>query len=113
MGFGMGGGGNIGKMLQKQMMDMQRKMEETQRELEADRITASAGGGMVTATASGLGKIVEVKINPEVIDPEDAEMLEDLVTAAVSEALEMSEQLREQKMGSLMPQGIGGLKGLM
>ena len=112
MGFGMGGGGNIGKALQKQMMDMQRKMEEMQIQLGEERITASAGGGMVTATASGLGKIIEVKIKPEVVDPDDVEMLEDLVTAAVTEALETSEKVREEKMGSLMPAAAGGLKGL-
>ena len=113
MGFGMGGGGNLGKMMQKQMIDMQKKMEDMQRQLEEERVVSSVGGGMVTATANGLGKMIEIKINPEVINPEDAEMLEDLVTAAVTEALETSEKLREEKMAGLIPGGMGGLKGLM
>ena len=84
MGFG---GGNMGKMLMKQMEEMQRKMERIQAELAEERIEATAGGGMVTAVASGMAVLQEVRIKPEVVDPDDVEMLQDLIMAAMNEAL--------------------------
>ena len=101
----MGFGGNMGKMLMKQMEEMQRKMERIQTELAAERIEASAGGNMVTAVVNGQGELLEMRIKPEVVDPDDVEMLQDMVTAAVNEALTRAQQLRESRMGEL----TGGL----
>lgn len=105
MGFGGGMSGNMGKMIKKQMEDMQRKMERIQAQLAEERIEASAGGGMVSAVANGLGVLLEVRIKPEVIDPDDAEMLQDLVVAAVTEALDSANAMREERMGEV----TGGL----
>jgi len=112
MGFG---GGNMGKMLMKQMEEMQRKMERIQCELAEERIDATAGGGMVTAVANGMGDLISVQIKPEVVDPDDVEMLQDLVTAAVNEALHRAQSRREARMGELtgglnLP-GMGKLPG--
>ncbi len=116
MGFGGMSGGNLGKMLMKQMEEMQRKMERVQSELAQERIEAGAGGGMVTAVASGLGALLEVHIKPEVVDPDDVEMLQDLVTAAVNEALTRAQSRREERMGEVtggmnVP-GLGKLPGM-
>lgn len=109
------GGGNLGRMLMKQMEEMQRKMERIQAELGEERIEATAGGGMVTATASGLGELVDLRIKPEVVDPDDVEMLQDLVLAAVNEALERANRCREERLGEVtggmnVP-GLGKLPG--
>jgi len=113
MGFG---GGNMGKMLMKQMEEMQRKMERIQRELGEERIEASAGGGMVVAIANGVGELLEVRIKPEVVDPDDVEMLQDLVTAAVNEALTHALARREERTseltGGLNIPGMGKLPGM-
>lgn len=101
MGFGMGGGGNLGKMLMKQMEEMQRKMERIQAELGEERIEASSGGNMVVAVASGMGELIEIRIKPEVVDPDDVEMLQDLVVAAVNEALGQAQARREQRMSEV------------
>jgi DNA-binding YbaB/EbfC family protein len=116
MGLGGLGGGNLGKMLMKQMEEMQRKAERIQAELGEMRLEASAGGGMVTAVVSGLGELIAVRIKPEVVDPDDVEMLQDLVQAAVSEALTRANTTREERMGELtggmnLP-GMGQLPGM-
>lgn len=115
MGFGLSGGG-LGKMLMKQMEEMQRKMERAQAELGEERIEASAGGGMVTAVASGLGTLCSIQIKPEVVDADDVEMLEDLVVAAVNEALTNAQERREARMGEvtggLNIPGMGKLPGM-
>ena len=98
-------GGNMGKMLMKQMEEMQRKMARIQQELGEERIEGKAGGGMVMAEADGMGNLLEVRIKPEVVDPDDIEMLQDLVTAAVNEALHTANARREERMGEL----TGGL----
>ena len=114
MGFG-GMSGNLGKMLMKQMEEMQRKMERIQAELGEERIEASAGGNMVTAVASGMGELVEIRIKPEVVDPDDVEMLQDLVLAAASEALARAQARKEERMaevtGGLNVPGLGKLPG--
>ena len=116
MGFGGLAGGNLGKMLMKQMEEMQRKVERIQAELGEERIESSAGGGMVTAVANGLGELLEVRIKPEVVDPDDVEMLQDLITAAVNEALTRAHSLRETRMGEvtggLNVPGMGKLPGM-
>lgn len=80
---------------------MQARMTELQTELKNQTVTTSSGGGMVTVTADGRGRIREVKIDPTVVDPADVEMLEDLVVAAVSEAQQRAEKLNEEEMKKL------------
>ena len=104
MGFG-GMSGNMGKMLKKQMDEMQRKMERIQIELGEERLEASAGGGMVVAIANGLGELQEIRIKPEVVDPEDIEMLQDLIVAAVNEAISLALTRREKRTSEV----TGGL----
>ena len=90
---------------------MQRQMEESQKELEEKEFTAKAGGGAVTVTVTGKREITSVKLSEEAVDPEDIETLEDLIMAAVNEALRMVEEESSQNMGKLTG-GMGGLGGL-
>ncbi len=94
----MRGMGNMQNMM-KQMQKMQKKMAEAQEELGEKKIQGTAGGGMVTVTVSGHKEIQEVKIKPEVVDPDDIEMLEDLVLAATNDALKKAEELTASTMG--------------
>ncbi|MED3782325.1 YbaB/EbfC family nucleoid-associated protein [Heyndrickxia sporothermodurans] len=94
----MRGMGNMQNMM-KQMQKMQKKMAEAQEELGEKRIEGTAGGGMVTVIVSGHKEIVEVNIKEEVVDPEDIEMLQDLVLAATNDALKKAEELTNQTMG--------------
>jgi DNA-binding YbaB/EbfC family protein len=87
---------------------MQAQMAQAQEELANEVVEASAGGGMVRVKASGAGEIVEIKISSEAIDPDDPEMLEDLVLAAVNEALRNAQDLMQSKLGGAMG-GLGGL----
>ena len=90
--IGRGGMGNI--MKQAQMM--QKRMAQMQQELEERRIEATAGGGMVKAVVSGKQQLISLNIDPKAVDPEDVEMLQDLVVAAVSEALKQSQKMAEE-----------------
>lgn len=101
------GGGNM-QQLMKQAQKMQQQMAEAQEQLEAASYEASSGGGMVKVTVSGKREITALTIDPQVIDPEDVEMLQDLITAAVNEALRKGEEARENTMGRMAP-GMGGL----
>jgi len=92
--------GGIGNIM-KQAQQMQRRMAELQEELEKKHVEASAGGGMVTAVVSGKQDLVELKIDPTVVDPDDVEMLQDLVTAAVNEAIKKSQQMAQEEMGQI------------
>ena len=91
--------------MMKQVQEMQKKMAEAQEELANETVEASAGGGMVTVVMSGALEVREVRIKPEAVDPEDVEMLQDLVTAATNEALRAAQDLASQKMGG----ATGGL----
>ncbi len=106
---GFPGGGMPGNMsnLMKQAQRMQRQMEESQKELETKEFTAKAGGGAVEVTVTGKKEITKVKLSEEVVDPEDIEMLEDLVMAAANEALRMAEEAGAEVM-SKMTGGLGG-----
>jgi DNA-binding YbaB/EbfC family protein len=96
----LGGLKNMGKLM-KQAQKFQKKMKDMQNDL-ADRVVeGTAGGGMVKAQVNGAQEIVSIKIDPEVIDPEDAEMLEDMVTAAVSQAVKKAKELHETEMKKL------------
>jgi len=105
-----GGGGALQRQLMKQMAKLQRDLNAAQEELAATRVEASAGGGAVRAVANGAGELVELRISPEAVDPDDVEMLQDLVLAAVREALEKGRKLQEEKLGGLA--GGLGLPGL-
>jgi DNA-binding YbaB/EbfC family protein len=98
---------DMNKML-KQVQEMQEQMARAQEELAGETVEASAGGGMVRVKATGSGEVLEVKIAAEAINPEDPEMLEDLVLAAVNEALRNAQDLMQSKLGGAMG-GLGGL----
>ena len=91
------GGGNMQQLL-KQAQKMQQDMARIQAELEEREVTASAGGGMVTATATGKKRLVSISIQPEAVDPDDVEMLQDLVLAAVNEAMAKADEMAEAEM---------------
>ena len=93
-----GGNGNMQKMM-KQMQKMQRDMAKAQEDLGEKRIEGTAGGGMVTVTVTGHKEVVDVNINPEAVDPDDVEMLQDLVLAAVNDAMKKAEELSNSTMG--------------
>jgi len=97
--------------LQRMALQMQQEMERVQAELAATHVDGSAGGGVVRAVVTGKQELVSVAIDPSAVDPEDVEMLQDLVTAAVNDALDASRRLAEQKMGAM--QSLGGLGGLL
>src|SRR5699024_9352166 len=90
--------GNMGGMM-KQMQKMQKDMEKAQNELLEMEFEASSGGGMVTVKASGSREIIDVEINEEVVDPEDVEMLQDLVLAATNDIMKQIEETTEAKIG--------------
>src|ERR671937_1927745 len=98
---------DMNKMLQ-QVQQMQAEMAKAQEELAGETVEASAGGGMVTVKVNGALEITEIKISPEAIDPDDPEMLVDMVLAAVNEALRAAQQLVEAKLGGAM----GGMQGI-
>ena len=97
--------------LQRMAMQMQQEMERVQAELAEAEVEGSAGGGVVRAVVTGKQSLVSVTIDPSAVDPDDVEMLQDLVTAAINEALDASRRLAEQKMGAM--QALGGLGGLL
>ena len=110
-GFPSGGiPGNMGNLM-KQAQKMQKQMEEKSKELEEKVYESSAGGGAVTVTVSGKKEVVSVKLSKEVVDPDDIEMLEDLIVAATNEALRKMEEDSQSMMSSLTG-GLGGLGGL-
>lgn len=99
---GMGGGGAANlQQLARQAQKMQEKMEEITAELEAKDYTATSGGGAVSVTVTGKLEVKSIDIQSEVIDPDDAEMLGDLVTAAVNEALRAAAAEKEEKLGAI------------
>ena len=104
---GFPGGGMPGNMnnLMKQAQRMQRQMEESQKEVEAKEFTAKAGGGAAEVTVTGKKEITKVKLSEEVVDPDDIEMLEDLVMAATNEALRMADEANAEIMNKM----TGGL----
>ena len=105
-GFPGGMPGNMGNLM-KQAQKMQRQMEEASKELED---TAAAGGGAVEVTVSGKKEVTKVKIDPEAVDPDDVEMLEDMIMAATNEALRQIEEYSQQSMSKITG-GMGGLGG--
>jgi nucleoid-associated protein EbfC len=105
---GMGGGmGNLMKQAQK----MQKDMEKVQEELKEKTVDATAGGGAISVVVSGKKELKEIKIKQEVVDPEDIEMLQDLIMAAVNEALRKADDMVNSEMGKITG-GMGGLPGM-
>jgi DNA-binding YbaB/EbfC family protein len=102
-------GFDMNKLLQ-QAQQMQAQMAQAQEELAKEIVEASAGGGMVTVKATGAGEITEIAIDPKAIDPDDPELLQDLVLAAVNEALRSAQALAQSKLGGSL--GSLGLPGL-
>jgi DNA-binding YbaB/EbfC family protein len=99
------------QQLLKQAQKMQQQMVSAQQELAETEVSGTAGGGLVTATVTGAGEVLGVKIDPKAVDPDDVESLEDLVVAAIRDASRAAAALAEQTMGPLT-QGMGGPLGL-
>ena len=95
------GGMGIIQQLMQQAQRMQQQMAQKQAELAEKTVTAQSGGGMVTATVNGAHELLELSIDPDVIDPEDKEMLEDMVVAAVNQAMQQAEEMAQQELGKL------------
>jgi len=104
---------NMGQLL-KQAQKFQSRMAELQEELNERTVEASAGGGMVTVVANGKQEVLSISIDPEVVDPNDVEMLQDLILAAVNDALNRAKEMTNEEMGKLTKgMNIPGLPGLM
>lgn len=109
-GFPGGMPGNMGNLM-KQAQKMQRQMEEAQKQLEEQEVEATAGGGAVTVKVSGKKEVISIKLSEEVVDPDDIEMLEDLIVAATNEAIRKVDDLSQNSMSKLTG-GMGGMGGL-
>jgi len=99
---------DMNKML-REAQRMQEELARAQEDAKKEIVEASAGGGMVTVKANGAGEVVEITIDPRAIDPDDAELLADMVRAAVNEALRSAQGLMQSKMSGLLPGDLGGL----
>ena len=100
--------------MRQQIMKLQEQMLQTQESLGDQTVTATAGGGVVEVVMTGHQRMVSITIDPEVVDPEDVEMLQDLITAAINEAIERSQALAADQMSGLtggLDLGLGGLLG--
>ena len=109
-GFPGGMPGNMNNLM-KQAQRMQRPMEEAQKELEEKEVTAAAGGGAVEVTVSGKHEVTKIKLSEEVVDPDDIEMLEDLIMAATNEAFRKLDEESQSSMAKITG-SMGGLGGL-
>jgi len=101
-------GMDMNKLL-AQVQQMQDQMAKAQEELANETVEATAGGGMVTVKATGALQVTEIKIDPKAIDPEDPELLADMIQAAVNEAMRSAQALMEQRLGGLAGGALGGL----
>ena len=101
------GGGDMMKKIQ----EMQAEMERVQTEVEESEFSASSGGGMVEAVCTGRHEVKSIKMNPEIVDPEDIDMLEDMILAAVNEALRKASDKMEQEMARVQG-GLSGMPGI-
>ena len=106
MGFGGFGGGNM-QQIMKQAQAMQRKLQQAQEQLAEEEVTGTAAGGMVEVTLKGNKTPVAVTIDPEAVDPDDVEMLEDMVLAALNDAMAQADELSNELLGPLA--GAGGM----
>ena len=101
---------DMNKML-REAQRMQEELAKAQEDVANEVVEATAGGGMVTVKANGAGDILEIKIDPRAIDPDDPEILEDMILAGVNEAIRSARSLMESKMSGLIPGDLGGLLG--
>ncbi len=108
MGGGGPGGMDLGAIM-KQAQQMQAEMAKAQEELKDEVVEASAGGGMIKVKVSGDLAVQEIEIDPDAVDPEDVEMLQDMVLAAVNEGIRAAQERAESKMGGIAGGGLGGL----
>lgn len=111
-GMGMGMTGNNPGQLMSQMQKLQEEMAKTQAVLDEEEVSASVGGGVVTVVATGAQLVKSITIKPEAIDPDDVDMLQDMLLSAVNEALQKAKTLGEERMGALtgglgLPPGLG------
>lgn len=104
---GFGGGANM-QQLMRQAQKLQQQMADAQEGLDAAEYEATSGGGMVTVKVSGKRELTSITIDPQVVDPDDIDMLQDLIMAAVNEAIRKGEETREATMGKMAP-GMGGM----
>jgi hypothetical protein len=109
-GFGGGGGGGMGNLM-KQAQKMQQEMERVQAELEEKEVEATAGGGVVSVVVTGKKEIKSISIKPEAVDPDDVEMLQDLILAAVNEGLRKADEMANGEMGKITG-GLGKMPGM-
>ncbi|EEB36039.1 YbaB/EbfC family nucleoid-associated protein [Anaerococcus hydrogenalis] len=107
---GFPGGGNMNNMMKK-VKKMQEDMAKAQQEIEEKEFSSTAGGGVIEAVVNGKKEVIKIKIDEDVVDPEDTEMLEDLVVAAVNDALKKADQYTQKEMGKLT--GNINIPGLM
>lgn len=107
---GFPGGGNMNSMMKK-VQKMQQEMARTQQEIEEKEFSSTAGGGVIEAVFNGKKEVVKIKIDEDVVDPEDTEMLEDLVVAAINDALKKADEYSQKEMGKLT--GNINIPGLM
>ena len=107
-GFGGMGGMNMNALM-KQAQKMQKQMEEAQAALAEQVVETTSGGGAVKVTATGKKEIKEIKINPDVVDPDDVEMLEDLILSAVNEALRQVDEIANGAMSKIAGGNLGGM----
>ena len=107
---GFPGGGNMNSMMKK-VQKMQQEMARTQQEIEEKEFSSTAGGGVVEAVVNGKKEVLKIKIDEDVVDPEDTEMLEDLVVAAINDALKKADEYSQKEMGKLT--GNINIPGLM
>lgn len=107
---GFPGGGNMNSMMKK-VQKMQQEMARTQQEIEEKEFSSTAGGGVIEAVVNGKKEVVKIKIDEDVVDPEDTEMLEDLVVAAINDALKKADEYSQKEIGKLT--GNINIPGLM
>ena len=104
---GFGGGANM-QQLMRQAQKLQEQMTKAQEELDEREYSAQAGGGMISVTVTGKRELKALEIKPECVDPDDVEMLQDMILAAVNEALRLAEDTRNNELGKIAP-GMGGM----
>lgn len=105
------GGGNM-QQIMRQVQKMQKNMAKAQEEIAKMTVEGTAGGGSVRVTVTGDRRVTEVKLAPEVVDPDDIEMLQDLIVAAISDGMKKAEELAEAEMKKVLPGGLPSFPGL-
>ena len=103
---------DMNKML-KEAQRMQEELAKAQEQAASEVVEASSGGGVVTVKANGAGEVLEIKIDPRAVDPDDPELLADMVLAAVNEALRSAQSLMQSKVSGLIPGDLGGLGSML